>query len=917
MPADWITHLSVGVGGELWVGLKSGFYTRRDGHFEPRRERPGGPPLGDIGLDRASLPDGTQLLVRAGELWTFRNGALGAEIPVRPQPQRVVTRRDGTAWIGFSRDGVDRRDLDGTVTERVVPREDNVGALFVDREGALWVGGGGPGAQRLAPSGKLDEVLMPNGDRPTGVKAFAQLADGTMLVATENLGLVVVRDRAFHVLDGRSGGATQVMSVFQDRDGAVWVDGNDASALVARRGDGVRRFNRDLPALTHLVARDGTHYVGTAHGLLRVVGDVLEPVPVGPPAIIAALAEMPAGVLWVGNYNEALIRWDGREAKEVRRPGGAALTTSAILPSRDGDTLWVGTDRGLCKITGVGRGGGEAPVCFGDADGVPEALVIGLHEDDAGSVWAATYERGLVRVRDGRGVALTPAQGLPSDTVYTVLEDDAGRFWMPGPTGIVRASRADMDAVADGRAARFATRMFGVADGLPVAETTGGVMGASRAPDGRLWFSTPAGAVVVDPKQPDPVVRSPLAVIRELRVGARELPPAGGAAAPDERTVVVRYTAPTLDEPGAVRFRYRLDDVDEDWVDAGTRRVAMYTGLPAGRHRFRVAALAPGAVEFGPEASFSVDLEAAFAETLPFRLLVIAAALALLYALYRARVALILRREAALGRLVDQRTRQLAEATGALEAMNATLAERVEDAVAKLRGAERMAAYGQMVAGVAHEVRQPLFALGTTAYVLGDKLRDRPELQGEVKLIERETRRMNRVVEELLEFAKPAELARHPTSPATLLHDAVAIFRAEHDPEEKLAVTVDVEGAPEVIVVDADRVQQVLVNLMSNAKRHAAGLTRVALAARAEGAERVVIEVADDGAGIDAGALPRLFEPFFTTGGTGLGLPIARRIAEAHGGGIAVTSGPGGTTFRVTLPRVAPAAAAGGSDGGG
>ena len=259
--------------------------------------------------------------------------------------------------------------------------------------------------------------------------------------------------------------------------------------------------------------------------------------------------------------------------------------------------------------------------------------------------------------------------------------------------------------------------------------------------------------------------------------------------------------------------------------------------------------------------------------------------------------------------LVGQRTRDLIEAQQRLEETNQDLERRVQAGIAALREAERMAAYGTLVAAVAHEVRHPIFAIQSAAYVLAERLGRNADLEPQLKILEQETRRMTAVMDDLLEFARPPQLLLGSIDPLKLLRDAAETFRAT---EPDLAVEFEAGDRRDLprVRADRDRIHQVLINLMQNAQKHADGATTITLGVEPRAGERpaVLLEVTDNGAGIAPQNLQRIFEPFFTAGrGTGLGLPIARRIVQEHGGSIEVESAPGsGASFRVVLPIGGP-----------
>ena len=216
--------------------------------------------------------------------------------------------------------------------------------------------------------------------------------------------------------------------------------------------------------------------------------------------------------------------------------------------------------------------------------------------------------------------------------------------------------------------------------------------------------------------------------------------------------------------------------------------------------------------------------------------------------------------------------------------------------------AERMAAYGSMVAGVAHEVRQPVFALQAASYVLQERLKENTGVHKQLRTLERETRRMAALMDDLLEFAKPPALVRTATNPRAILQEAVEIFSATGDPDGP-EVIIDASDSLPVVQMDHARMLQVFSNLMNNARKHAGKVTQLRLSAKAD-ANQLQFLVHDNGEGIPDEHRDQIFEPFYSGGkGTGLGLPIVQRIVTDHGGIISVDSGPErGTTFIISMP---------------
>jgi signal transduction histidine kinase len=304
----------------------------------------------------------------------------------------------------------------------------------------------------------------------------------------------------------------------------------------------------------------------------------------------------------------------------------------AILKSKAGD-YWIGT-----KGHGILRFGQGQWSRFGRKDGLGDDVVLAIHEDQAGSLWLGT-ERGLCRWTAGRFFAFRKAQGVRDGTVYSVLEDGRGHLWFSGQHGLCRASIAELEAVARGELPQVRTVTLGVSDGMGTAECNGEYQPAGwKAGDGRLWYPTSRGVVVVDPMliADEPV--APLVVIESVRTDdqavfgenapkAAEDPAEETSGRPavvpkpfrinssDAHVVEFRYTANTFIEADRSRFQYRLLGVDRGWREETTARTARYVTLPPGSYQFEVRAADLRGVWSAVPAVFAFELLPSFWQT--------------------------------------------------------------------------------------------------------------------------------------------------------------------------------------------------------------------------------------------------------------------------------------------------------------
>lgn len=249
----------------------------------------------------------------------------------------------------------------------------------------------------------------------------------------------------------------------------------------------------------------------------------------------------------------------------------------------------------------------------------------------------------------------------------------------------------------------------------------------------------------------------------------------------------------------------------------------------------------------------------------------------------------------------------------------------VEQLEERERLRDRLATLGEMAAAIAHEVKNPLASIEVMAGVLRRQFRDRDDagskdVREQLDDIIKEAKMANAIVVEVLEFVRPIQIQPESTSLLDVLAESVTLAEGKIP---RGTIVMDISVDPEVpeLTADAHQLRQMFANLIANAFEAMGGVGRVRVRARMLMGEleplggtrslpsRVRVEVHDDGPGISADDLERIFSPFFTTKpqGTGLGLAIVRKVVDAHDGTIHATSAIGhGTTFTVTLP-VTPA----------
>jgi ligand-binding sensor domain-containing protein/signal transduction histidine kinase len=595
LAADTVTGIAEARDGALFVAAGNALHVMRDGNFDRF-----------AGL---SLPIGRSIrqlyATRAGDVWLTTNagGFRIGEGGVRRYTVRdglstdnlnaITEDRQGGVWFGAIGEGLIRWREGKFENYPIRPGlPDNiVYALTEDASGRLWAGTHA-GLYQFS-DGRLSGFTQRNGLPSDFVTALCTDHEGSLWAGTDGGGLARVRDsgvRVFTRADGLAGDF--VRSIAEGRDGAVWIAAWFGDGISLLRGGQFGAVGKNNPLLKNgvramLEDRRGVLWLATASNQLvsfqdGVFSAHLSPAATLPP--IFSLAEDKQGRLWLGRSDGLWLFEDGRLTSVAAEAGTVTAPVRVIIESGAGG-LWAGTDSGLLRyLNGTLR-------VFTERDGLPYPFVSGLYEDADGTLWVGTRGGGLSRFKNGVITTITMKHGLPSDAVYQMLEDDQQNLWCGGSRGVFRVSRAELNQLAERRINRLTSVTYGQTEGMQRSVHFGTHPSACRTRDGKLWFPTLNGLMMIEPGKLRLNVVPPSVVIEQAMVDKRAFAAAAEVVAPPGGgEVEIQYAGLSFVAPERVSFRYRLEGLQPEWVDAGTRRTAYFTNVPPGNYTFRVLA---------------------------------------------------------------------------------------------------------------------------------------------------------------------------------------------------------------------------------------------------------------------------------------------------------------------------------------
>ncbi len=675
MASNTVNCLLEDAEGFLWIGTSRGALRYRDGLFES---------VGPVELEVKALAKDSQGAVwiatgnkglhvwRGGRLTSVALDGLPADAPLQTvfcdhndrvwiapqqgagvlvlendtvrqigQEQREFTyilsiaeQPAGTLWFGSQRHGLFRQ-RDGRLQQFALKEGSHptITDVRTERNGGLWVS-----AEALWLIRDLDRVVAtPIPDLPADSvrSVFEDREEGVWLCAGA-AGLMRMRAMHYRSLSESEGlPGNNIKHVTEDVAGNLWLGLQHEGVLQVSPSGKIKRHGPDdgVPASDPTIVyagRDGRVWAGFSTGLFVNTGGPWKPY--SDFRFIRGFFEERKGALWIGTRSNGLVRIAGDSTAEIKLPSGEPILRASAFSEAPDGSVYIGTRNDGLYHFKDGR-----LLSLTQAQGLPSNEIRDVHVDPEGHVWVGMRSRGLALLHGDRWYNPEELVSALANHVTAIHADAHGRLWLGTSAGIQWISRREMIAAAKNEGPLPGVHAFtGSTEALDVPVWSGSQPVVWSGSDGLIWFATRRGAVAIDPRHVESNSVPPPVHIERVLVDRQEVAHAGGVTLPaGARTLTVDYTGLSFVEPGRVRFKYRLDGYDADWVEAETHRTAFYTRLPPGAYTFRVIACNNDGVWNTTGRSLAVVQLPYFHQTYWFKAALAAAALGGIWGLYR------------------------------------------------------------------------------------------------------------------------------------------------------------------------------------------------------------------------------------------------------------------------------------------
>jgi ligand-binding sensor domain-containing protein/signal transduction histidine kinase len=921
-----VLSISSDCSGTLWIGTRNGLnqFDSKNETFIHWSNKPG---------DSKSLSHNEVLVIfadQSGTLWIGTRGGLNefdlkdgtlrrwlnepgnSESLSHNEIRSIFEDSSGTLWVGTWGGGLNRFNRQDKTFSHWVrsPKnpaslsDNSVYSIYEDRSGVLWIGTV-RGINKFDPekSKFLHWTNEPgNINSLSNKRVFSVIEDraGVLWIGTVAglNGFDRQQNKISHWVnepeDPHSLSHNHIRAIFEDRTGTLWI-GTDAG--------GLNSFNRHTGTFTRWLNDPGNPH-SLSHNSIR------------------SIYEDSSGVLWVGTVL-GLNKFNRRQnmfSRWVNEPGNPNSLSHdhvrTILEDRSG-TLWIGTYGG-----GLNKFDREKETFTywindpGNSYSLSKNEILAIYEDTSNVLWIGTYGGGLNKFDREKEIFINYREkdGLPNDVIYGILEDDRGDLWLSTNKGLSRFNP---------RTETF--KNYDINDGLQSNEFNAGAYFRNR--EGLLLFGGVNGLTAFQPDTLEENTNIPPVVITSIHkfdevIKVNTFESDEIKLNHTEKYLTFEFSALDYRNPKKNKYAYMMEGFDEAWIQSGTRRFVTYTYLDPGKYTFRIKGSNNDGVWNEQGVSVNITITPPFWQAGWFKAFAVIFLLGMIVLVHKIRERSVKAHNLKLEVQVKTRTSEIANANQQLESTYKEL----KDTEYQLSQSEKMASLGSLAAGVAHEIDDPVGAIKSatdTSSRLIDKIIRTFETSKELKEIKDNeefidtlyflrnnnyitniaSEKITRIIQSLKNFAGLDEAAFQDVD----IHDGLdsTLTLLHHEMKNRIEIVKEYGEIPKIHCFP-NQINQVFMNVLSNASYAIKEKGTIIINTQKENDE-VIIRISDDGKGIEKENLEKIFDLRFTTKeagvGTGLGLPISKKIIEAHNGRMKVRSEVGkGTEFSIVLP---------------
>ena len=786
----------------------------------------------------------------------------------------VAVSRTNEVFIGTT-DGLNVL-RNGKVETEAFLKNVPINDLSIDEINRKWIATEN-GLARISNDGTLPEfVNRRNGFPFSRLNALARDAEGSLWISTGRDGLLQVRETGIMNIGEKQNISNKRVNIIVEGNKKQFYIGTDVGTIDVYEKGELRplQLNTDL-------------------------GE----------AGIRDICEDEKGVLWIASYKGILRKQGATETLFTEKEGLPSIDMRRILRDAQNNLWFASRSGGLLKYVPSLK---KVTDVYSKGNGLESNYVLSLEQDRAGNIYVGTHSGGLTIIKpDGSSMThhlTTDDSGVlifnihidnenkvwlisnigpylfngsqfkkinlvavnKGETYFDWLEDVNRDVWITTNLGVLKIVRKDLDDFLAGASEQVPVKLFDHQDGMQSKECTGATRSLISL-TGRLWIPTIAGVSVFYPDQIVENKVAPKVYVTDLATDSGFFEEDTVVVTPGNLRYVFNYTALSYLAPSKIKFRYKLDKVDQDWVEAGSKREAEYTNLSPGTYVFRALACNSDGVWNTVGASKVVIVKPFFYQTAWFYLVSICLIILALYVLYRWRIYVVERRNTELKKLNSELDR--------------------------------------FVYSASHDLRAPLSSiLGLIAVARMDPHKNVDEY---LTLIEKSIHKLDGFIRDIIDFSRNSrtDLITEPISFQTMIEEIIEELKYM-DERGDIEKVIEVKGTA-IFYSDRKRLAIVLRNLISNAyKYHRQHVNNRFLKVDVVYDEtRATIKVVDNGIGIMSEHLPFIFNMFYrgteTNKGSGLGLYIVKETVEKIKGSISVESKVDkGTTFELIIPSL-------------